>query len=132
MKKELEECESIILAKEVELILLRKSVQGHGERMNTKSSVRASLLSDASQMKILLESCAKKVKSMTARVSYPESMSMKRFIVRLSTAKKNKRKTIKRFTSNLFPSLNHTQQLTSIFDELYNTFESFRKHVKSQ
>jgi chromosome segregation ATPase len=129
---ELEACRHIIMVKEAELILLRESAQAHGEEMNAQHSMRESILSDASRMKTLLDSCTKQVKALTARVAYLESTSKNKFTVHVPTSEKNKSQAVKRFASKLYPSLKPTQQLTSMFDQLYNDFQSFTKHVKSK
>jgi len=120
------------MAKEAELNLLRESAQAHGEEINAQRSMRKSILSDASRMKTLLDSCTKQVKSLTARVAYLESTSQNKFTVHVPTAEKKKIQAVKRFASKLYPSLKPTQQLSSMFDQLYNDFKSFRKHVKSK
>ncbi len=128
----LKECSKKAIATEAETILLREKLHEAGEGMATAVAKNDLLLSDSSRLKVLLGECSEKVKSLTSRVVYLESISKNKAYVTVSTLEKNKLRSIRNFAARLSPSLNRRQQLTSIFDELYSTLKSFRKHVKSK
>jgi hypothetical protein len=131
-KRELEKFIHEVAAKQAELVILREELQLSidGRAADTKKSNAVSL--DSSRMKVLLENCTEKVRTLTARVLHLEAITMNKSTIHVSSTVKSKAKSIRNFAKKLYPTLNNKEQLTSMYDELYSTFKSFRKHVKSK